>query len=270
MKSLDSVYDLKWSPRMVIEASAGTGKTYTIVGIYLRLLLENRLDIDQILVMTFTNKATSELRDRILRRLRDCADFLETGIVGNDPFLKDFGEWINSEGDEVDALNRLKAAIHNFDDGRVFTIHGFCQKVLKEEALLAGVPFDMEVIQNDDLLLQAAEDFWRSFMNRHSGSNAGRYYISKLLSIANTPGELIGREGLGNLFGKASADIEGEVFSDPLHYLEKVVALRLEISALWKNERGLIEKELLESELSGYTDRNVTSRVAKMDKFAGD
>jgi exodeoxyribonuclease V beta subunit len=79
MKRLNTVFDLDWKPQVVVEASAGTGKTYTIVGIYIRLLLEKQLDVDRILVMTFTNKATSELRGRILSRLRECINVLESG-----------------------------------------------------------------------------------------------------------------------------------------------------------------------------------------------
>lgn len=56
-KPLNSIYDLDWKPRIIIEASAGTGKTYTIVGLFVRLLIEKGLDIDQILVMTFTKKS---------------------------------------------------------------------------------------------------------------------------------------------------------------------------------------------------------------------
>ena len=57
----------------IIEASAGTGKTYSIAGIFLRLVLERDMPVDRILVVTFTDAATSELRDRIRQRLADAA-----------------------------------------------------------------------------------------------------------------------------------------------------------------------------------------------------
>jgi len=97
MKNLDSVYDLQWNPRIVVEASAGTGKTYTIVGIFIRLLLEKELTVDQILVMTFTKKATSELRDRILTRLRECLHLLESGNRSEDTFLSAFLNWVDTQ-----------------------------------------------------------------------------------------------------------------------------------------------------------------------------
>ena len=53
----------------LIEASAGTGKTYTITALYLRLVVEARIPVNRILVVTYTNAATKELRDRIRSRL---------------------------------------------------------------------------------------------------------------------------------------------------------------------------------------------------------
>ena len=60
----------------LIEASAGTGKTYTLTGLFVRLLLEKNLTVDQILVVTFTDAATEELRERIRKRLSDVAGVL--------------------------------------------------------------------------------------------------------------------------------------------------------------------------------------------------
>ena len=72
--------------QILIEASAGTGKTYTIALLFLRLLLEKGLSVDEILVVTFTKAATEELRGRVRQRIRDALDVLE-GQVPNDPLL---------------------------------------------------------------------------------------------------------------------------------------------------------------------------------------
>ena len=69
-----TAFDLEKSPlhgRNLIEASAGTGKTYTLAALFVRLILEKGLRVDQILVVTFTEAATEELRDRIRRRMRE-------------------------------------------------------------------------------------------------------------------------------------------------------------------------------------------------------
>jgi exodeoxyribonuclease V beta subunit len=269
MKPLSSVFDLEWHPRILVEASAGTGKTYTIVGIYIRLLLGKELPVNRILVMTFTNKATSELRDRILKRLGECLDLLQSGAGSDDPFLRDFQQWCSTR-DAEEIKKRIQDAIRNFDDNRIFTIHGFCQKVLGDEALLAGVPLRMDVIQNDDLLMEAASDFWRIFMNRYGNSEGGRYYIKKLLKLGSSPAELIGRNGLGELFSRKEAEIEGSPHPDPVGFLEEAARLRKEISREWEEVKEQVAEEFSTCDLKYYTDKNISSRIADMNKFAAD
>ena len=269
MNQLESVFDLNWKSRVVVEASAGTGKTYTIVGLYTRLLLEKELPVDRILVMTFTNKATSELRDRIMRRLQECLQVIKSGQVDDDPFLNEvllrFGGNQKSE-----SLKLLNNAIRNFDDSRIFTIHGFCQKVLNEEALYAGIPFEMEVIQHDSLLLEAARDFWREFVDQNGDKGAGGLMVAKLMNLGKTPRELIGPKGLKPLFSYAGAKFEGDVHPNPLHIFEKAWELRQQMKDEWKESREKVLSELLECGLKYYTDKNVYSRVQKMDEFLHD
>ncbi|WP_234571741.1 exodeoxyribonuclease V subunit beta [Rhodohalobacter sp. 614A] len=264
MKRIESLYDVKWNPRILIEASAGTGKTYTLTALYIRLLVEKKLDVDRILVMTFTKKATAELKERIFRRLKECLNRLETGKESDDSFVNEFADQV-SNSDE--AIQRLKTAIQNFDDSQVYTIHGFCQKILKEEALLAGTPFDFEVAQQDELLTQASEDFWRNFMAQYSQSEAGRYYISKLLGIANSPSEL--RDKLQLVFSKPYAELEGEGIGNPVQYLEKVLNIRRDLVELW----GRNQEELLEILNQCYVKRfqqHLQSRLRKLNAFIDD
>lgn len=265
MKSIDSMYDLQWSPRILIEASAGTGKTYTLTALYVRLLIEKKLEVDQILVMTFTNKATSELKERIFKRLKSCLHKLQTNEDSTDDFVNEFVKKI-SKPDE--AVQILKNAIQNFDDSQVYTIHGFCQKVLKEEALIAGTPFEFEINQQDELLQQAAEDFWRNFMKRYSNSEAGRYYISKLLDIADSPKKL--RDQLSLVFSKPYAELEGERMSDPIGYISRVFSKRKEMAKLWNRENHNIKSEMIESGLGGYTEIGVAKFVAGLEDFLFD
>lgn len=145
----------------LIEASAGTGKTYAIAQLVLRLVAEIGLPVERILVLTFTEAATQELRDRIAKRLRQALGTL-AGEPATDTLLS---SWLASLQDPALARARLEAAIAGLDQAAVFTIHGFCQRVLRDFAFESGAPFDAELITDErDLLRGAAEDFWRRRM----------------------------------------------------------------------------------------------------------
>src|SRR5512137_1196559 len=107
----------------LIEASAGTGKTYAITGIFLRLLLEKRLSVGEILVVTYTVAATEELRDRIRSTIRNAIDAFTKG-GHEDPFLN--GLVKSNEGgslrDNRESLRILRAALRNFDEAPIYTI----------------------------------------------------------------------------------------------------------------------------------------------------
>ncbi len=143
-------------PRL-IEASAGTGKTYTIAGLYLRLLLEKKLTVTQILVVTFTEAATQELRGRIRQRLYDALRFVE-GKCEKDNLAALLQPY---RGDRK-VMQQLQDAITRIDEAAVFTIHGFCQRTLVDSAFESGVLFDAEFVTDEsELRGQIARDFWR-------------------------------------------------------------------------------------------------------------
>ncbi|MDQ3626357.1 MAG: UvrD-helicase domain-containing protein, partial [Verrucomicrobiota bacterium] len=145
---------------MLIEASAGTGKTFTITVLVLRLLLERpELTIDRILVTTFTELATAELRSRIRERLRNALAVFG-GEPTDDELLLKLRE---RHRNDSDAAARLEAALVNFDEAPIYTIHSFCQRVLAERAFESGTLFDAELITNQrELLREIVNDFWRS------------------------------------------------------------------------------------------------------------
>jgi exodeoxyribonuclease V beta subunit len=151
----------------LIEASAGTGKTWNICWLFLRLLLERGLDVRQILVVTFTHAATAELRDRIRSRLVETRRHLEQGAGGEgDPFihrlLSSLRERQSPEISDRVRIARIDAALGAFDDASIFTIHGFCQRALSDAAFAAGMPIRSEVLSDESLLQQqAVNDFWR-------------------------------------------------------------------------------------------------------------
>lgn len=141
----------------LVEASAGTGKTYALTGLFLRLLLEKRLTVDQILVVTFTDAATEELRGRIRLRLTQALQTLN-GQETSDAFLL----WLKETYQNTDAQALLQGALRNFDLARIFTIHGFCRHTLARSGFESGSLFDTELEPDlSDLTRQACVDFWR-------------------------------------------------------------------------------------------------------------
>ncbi len=148
----------------LIEASAGTGKTWNICGLYLRLLVECNLEVRQILVVTFTNAATAELRERVRRRIVETLDYLRArGPQNGDPFVEKLVDGFELRGIAKDAMVvRLDLALKTFDEAAIFTIHGFCQRALADTPLAAGEPFELELLPDDrEMHLEVARDFWR-------------------------------------------------------------------------------------------------------------
>lgn len=148
----------------LIEASAGTGKTYTISGLYLRLLLGDGisapLTCEQILVVTFTNAATEELRDRIRRRIQ-VAFKCFLGLKIDDPFVQALYD-NTAEAERAIALRRFDLALKSLDESAIFTIHGFCQRILSDLAFESSLLFESDFTLDDsEFLHHAVRDFWR-------------------------------------------------------------------------------------------------------------
>ncbi|OOF87470.1 exodeoxyribonuclease V subunit beta [Rodentibacter ratti] len=157
----------------LIEASAGTGKTYTIGSLYLRLLLQageknfsRPLNVEEILVVTFTEMATEELKQKIRERITDAiqklsayAETQSDSAFKNDEFLTALSQHIE---DIPLAIQRLKLAEQNMDLAAIFTIHGFCRRMLMQYAFHSGVHFNLELMKDQsDLLKQFTYEFWR-------------------------------------------------------------------------------------------------------------
>lgn len=173
-----NVMSLPLRGAQLIEASAGTGKTFTIGLLYLRLLLgigqsEPALDpllVEEILVVTFTEAATAELRSRIrdnIHQLRvTCLRLAaEAGAVGSDPLTVGiFGDLISAISDLPLAAKRLLQAEQQMDQAAIYTIHGFCQRMLSMHAFESGQLFEQQLVEDESQLQkQAAEDFWRRY-----------------------------------------------------------------------------------------------------------
>jgi exodeoxyribonuclease V beta subunit len=142
----------------LIEASAGTGKTYTISGLVLRLVLEKRLAIEEILVTTYTELATAELRERIRDLLFQALTGFQTGESEDELIQPLLSQYRSDE----QAQHRLSIALQSFDGASIYTIHGFAQRMLRDRAFESGALFDAELItEQSDILHEITDDFWR-------------------------------------------------------------------------------------------------------------
>jgi len=155
----------------LIEAGAGTGKTYTIAALYLRLILGHgasnavvrQLMPPEILVVTFTNAATEELRERIRRRLVEGAAFFRGEGEGDD-FLHGLRA-AYAEDDWLRQAQFLARAAQWMDEAAIHTIHAWCQRMLRQHAFDSGSLFDLDLdCDEEELRIEAARDYWRSYI----------------------------------------------------------------------------------------------------------
>ena len=154
----------------LLEASAGTGKTYCITNLVVRLIAEQGVPIDRILVVTFTRAATAELRERTRRRLGQAVAALERASrqpdwqpePAEDELIGRLVAESRAAGPETvdEWLRRLRAARERFDEAPISTIHGFCQRTLLHSALESRADFDAELVQDlSELLEELVDDF---------------------------------------------------------------------------------------------------------------
>lgn len=157
MKTLDPL-NIPLKGLNLIEASAGTGKTYTISNLYLKLLVEKNFKVEEILVVTFTKAATEELKGRIRGRIVDAINAFSGDDTG-DEFLAGF---VGKIHDGIRAQKALTNALRSFDLAAIFTIHGFCLRMLYNHAFESSSLFDTGLVEDQtDVLSEIVDDFWR-------------------------------------------------------------------------------------------------------------
>ncbi|WP_130538372.1 exodeoxyribonuclease V subunit beta [Thiomicrorhabdus indica] len=162
----------------LIEASAGTGKTYSIAMLVVRLVVEKGIAIDETLVVTFTKAATEELKDRIRARFVEAKEHLQ-GKTTDDLLV----QWTQTLSDKDEALKRIAAALANIDQAGIFTIHSFCQRILMEYPLESGQSFSGELSTNiDQYKDRVLRDFWRRnvYLRPAEEVNAILYAINQM------------------------------------------------------------------------------------------
>ncbi|MES2018941.1 MAG: exodeoxyribonuclease V subunit beta [Pseudomonadota bacterium] len=198
----------------LIEASAGTGKTWTIAALYLRLVLGHggdngfarALAPSEILVMTFTRAATRELSNRVRERLIEAAAYFRGELKLDDDLLAQLAASYASEGERRVAAHRLVMAAETMDEAAIFTIDAWCQRMLREHAFDSGSLFDEELVSDEHALFEdAAHDYWRQnvypldadalaqvldcWANVDALKRAARELVRRVASLGHVPDE---------------------------------------------------------------------------------
>lgn len=249
----------------LIEASAGTGKTYTIANLYLRILLghgsdksrhETPLTVDQILVVTFTEAATGELRDRIRARIHHTRDAFIEG-QSDDPFIQQLIDDM-AQSEQCQAL--LLAAEQQMDEAAVFTIHGFCQRMLKQHAFESGTLFSSELITDTEPMLQlCAADYWR-----RNFYPLEKPLVKLLRTLWKTPNDLLSH--LRSWLALSDLHLAGDQLPESMgDFVQRYLEPARELKALWQEDQATIEELLHNCGLR--KDRKPLKRLDAMARF---
>lgn len=227
--------------RHIVEAGAGTGKTFSIAIIYLWMLLEKRFNVQNILVVTFTDAATVELRERIYSFIHEALKhFSIHDYVSDNPIIQHICHRYTDESEIRIARLNLERALHNFDDAAVYTIHSFCSRLLKEYSIESRSIFDAEIIKNEsDLVSTIARNFWRM-----------RLYTAPLFVHSYFSFKKINEEGFINTYRAVESrhtitvenHIEGEAdyisaLDSAKKKFKKLTGLLSDTCTLWKREK---------------------------------
>lgn len=254
----------------LIEASAGTGKTFTIAGLYLRLLLGHGcpetkhqvpLTVDQILVVTFTEAATAELRDRIRARIHDARLAFARG-KSSDPVIEPL---LKEVVDHQQAAEILLQAERQMDEAAVFTIHGFCQRMLTQNAFESGSRFNNEFVTDEShLKAQIVADYWRrNFypLPIHLAGEVRRIWASPAALLADVNNYLTGLPL--KLTVEAMQGSLAELHQENLQRID-------ELKALWRKDQDDYLALISDSEINkrSYTKKSLPTWLEAVNVWA--
>ena len=293
--------------KRLIEASAGTGKTWTIAALYVRLVLGHgsgrtafvrSLLPPEILVVTFTEAATKELRDRIRVRLTEASRFFRRLAMNDsleeestnpselaeiDPFLIELATHYG-EGERAGCARRLEIASEWMDEAAIYTIHGWCNRMLRQHAFDSGSLFELEVSAGDtELFNEVVRDYWRKFFYPldEEASQAVCEFVDSPDTLAKQLQELLQRFDIFRDPNDKSKDDSAAVSVDPKTLLQKVGQwethrrqLEQRARRCWAEDRENITENLREASTNGWLDartypkRNFDTRLHALADWA--
>ena len=262
MKSLD-LKTIAISGLNLIEASAGTGKTWTIAALYILLLLERELRPEQILVVTYTKAATAELRDRIRRRIATTLELYSNGRTSSADGLEQLLLTERPQNPER-ARQLLTRALYSFDDAAIFTIHGFCQRALLENAFESGSLFDSDMISDQgDIVRQACDDFWRTRLLGQEDE-----FVEHLAAENYTP-EKLARPFDGHYQNRDLTIIPHTAAVDIKHLIRLRDQLFVPVCSVWQDGRSAILQQLESGHLhqGSYKPEQIAAAARSLDSW---
>lgn len=256
----------------LIEASAGTGKTYMLVALYMRLLLglggkaayHRTLSVEEILVVTFTEVATEELRSRIYENIHQLRLDCLRGKSENTLLV----ELLAQIGDLRLAALHLLEAERQIDEAAIYTIHSFCQRMLNYNAIESGVLFQQTLLKDESCLhQQVSADFWR------------RHFYPLPIDVARMVQQYW--EGPENLLAELLPYLQGELpvvrnsFDISKSIIEQhshIIACIKELKQQWRSSSAMLSKILDSYKLDRrvYSSKNLPNWLEKVNRWASD
>lgn len=241
----------------LIEASAGTGKTYSVAIMVLRLILEKEIRINQILMVTFTKAAVAELEERIRRFVRLGQRYAEGEDIGDDT-IKNIVQSVSREKGLDYVREKLKSAVINLDETAVLTIHSFCQQTLTEFAFETNQLFNSEMLSDlSPVLEEATQQFWREHITGMD-KNLLSQMLTHGLSIASIM-DVVKNQLDGKLFYSFDKEAEYQFSTEKqLELLKEIETCSAEGNA--HRERLIEEISHRQEELRAKSDSNAYAR----------
>ncbi len=144
----------------VLEASAGTGKTFALAGLVTRYVAEGVATLDEMLLITFGRAATQELRDRVRCQIVDAvAAFDDPSLIGDNQVIEQLVT--GSEDERRDRRQRLRDALAGFDAATIATTHQFCQMVLRSLGVAGDTDAGVTLVESlDELVTEIVDDLY--------------------------------------------------------------------------------------------------------------
>jgi len=247
-----NAFEVELTGRNLIEASAGTGKTYSIALLVLRLIIEKDVPLSKILMVTFTKAAVAELESRIRKFVRLASRYASGKAIDEDSIRK-----IIDRATKEESLRKLKEALRSLDELSVMTIHSFCERNLTMYPFETGQPFKFEVATDiSDIRDLVVNDYWRKKINS----------LDKDLFVHFTG--ILTRDQIKEVLDKALDD--KEYLSSPLENEEEVLdGIKTAISETEKALKAFndhirdnfdsISSKQLKSHAANFLDENKSS-----------
>ncbi|MCF6317659.1 MAG: exodeoxyribonuclease V subunit beta [Proteobacteria bacterium] len=249
------LYSANLDGTKLIEASAGTGKTFTLSGLYIRYIVEKQLTPEQILVLTFTKAATAELKTRLREQLVQCRNHLQ-GLELVDKKHQQLYQLYESYKHQDTALKYVELALICFDQAAIFTINSFCQKVIEDFNSDCGSPVFQELMVKKDYVKKYVYEFWRKQQK-------------------NTPIEILATiPAIDKVIGKINGLLNKSHYRQikPVidwNHTQKIHQDTIELAKQWQEQKETLLDYVLSGDFHGGTYRvaNRANYVKDMDVF---